>query len=129
MADVAIEVCPRCGYRDIDPKSRDGWCSVCVVERIAEEYAAKDQAAVQVRWLSWQERSTRVDSELTKLRQQRHRLIAAIRPREPAPPDADPWQIARDGLRELSKVHASGGQREHLEAAKEAIRRLAWGPD
>jgi hypothetical protein len=41
----------------------------------------------------------------------------------------DPWLIAADALSELRKVQWSSQARDHLMIVKEALRRLACGPD
>lgn len=109
--------------READTSS--GWCSACVVERAAELYAAEDRrrAAERAKWAGLRN-GVRVDAQLAKLRQERHRLTEAIRPRVGC--DLyDPWAIAHDAIRygrTLNRVH-------ELEPILEAIRRLAWGPD
>jgi hypothetical protein len=86
-----------------------GLCAPCVVERVAEAYTATDHRAVGIRVQSWTTRTTRPDEPVVRLRQARHRLIAAARPETPAPPGTDPLQIG-------------------LEQAVELVRQLAWGP-
>jgi hypothetical protein len=114
---------PGCARRTINTPS--GFCAPCVVERVAEVYAERDRSAVQVRWIAWSERTTRVDAEVVKLRQRRHRLRETVRPHEPAW-SADPWEIAAAALHELRRVRSDPEARE---AVAEALRRLAWGPD
>jgi hypothetical protein len=92
---------------------------------MAELYTERDHVAVGFRSVAWAERSTRVDAEVVKLRQRRHRLRETVRPRELAR-SADPWEICADALRELRGVRSSPEARE---AVAEALRRLAWGPD
>ena len=119
------ELCPACAAHEIDTPS--GLCAPCVVERVAQAYAA-DRRQVTVRWIAWSQRTTQPDVEVVKLRQQRSRLRRVVQPHEPAPTDVDPWQIAAHALSELRKVRSTPQTREHLEAASECIRRLAWGP-
>jgi hypothetical protein len=57
------------------------------------------------------------------LRQRRHRRREQIRPREPAR-SPDPWVIASEALQALEHIEHGG-----TEQIREAIRRLAWGPD
>jgi hypothetical protein len=122
------QLCPGCARREIDTPS--GVCAPCVVRRQAELYSERDRSAVQVRWISWSERTLRPDVEVVKLRQQRCRLRRIVHPHEAAPADADdPGALAARGLAELRKVRASPEAREHIEAASEVIRRLAFGPD
>jgi hypothetical protein len=126
LVESEAPLCPACAARSVDTPS--GLCSVCVVARTAELYAERDRSAVKVRWISWSERTTRPDVEVVKLRQQRSRLRRIVQPHEPAT-DVDPWQIAAHALSELRQVRSTPQTREHLEAAAESIRRLAWGPD
>jgi hypothetical protein len=117
-----VSLCPSCALREVDTVS--GLCAPCVVERVAEAYAAADRRAVIVRVQSWTTRTTRPDAEVVKLRQRRHRLREMVRPHEPAR-STDPWEIAAAALHDLRRVHSDPDARE---AVSEALRRLAWGP-
>jgi hypothetical protein len=67
-------------------------------------------------------------------RQRRHRLLAAVRPREPSPAWADPLELAREGLNCMRSVRQSYRQAglerllPTIERAEEIMRQLAWGP-
>jgi hypothetical protein len=123
VAQVEAGICPGCARRAINTPS--GFCAPCVVDALAENYAAADRRAVRVRVRSWSERSTRPAAEVVKLRQRRHRLRETVRPHEP-PRSADPWEIAAAALHELRRVRTDPEARE---VVAEALRRLAWGPD
>ena len=121
-----VSLCPSCAVREVDTVS--GWCSVCVVQRVAANYAATDRRAINARRLSWEERTTQPDVEVVRLRQQRHRLRELVRPREPAA-SPDPWLIAANAIHELHAFRWNAQAQEHLEVVAEALRRLAWGPE
>jgi hypothetical protein len=123
VAQVEAEICPGCARRAIDTPS--GLCAPCVVARTAELYAERDCVAVSFRLIAWSERTTRVDAEVVKLRQRRHRLREVVRPHALLR-SADPWEICADALHELRRVRTDPEARE---AMAEALRRLAWGPN
>jgi CubicO group peptidase (beta-lactamase class C family) len=64
-------------------------------------------------------------------RQRKHRLYAAVEPRERPDANTDPWQLAFDGLQHLSKIRnfaiKAANVQKHLEAVQEIIRQLAVG--
>jgi len=127
-----VSLCPSCTRREINTPS--GLCAPCVVERVAENYAAADRRAVTIRVRSWTTRTTQPDVEVVKLRQQRSRIRAAVRPREPTPgPGTDPWALGAEAVAALGRVRSSlprtSARVEDLERAIEIVRRLAWGPD
>jgi hypothetical protein len=73
--------------------------------------------------------STRADAQLASLRQQRHRQIAEIRPRQPSS-NPDPWELAIEALGRLKRlIQSCAAHRGEIDNVAEAIRRLAWGPD
>jgi hypothetical protein len=126
-----VSLCPSCTRREINTPL--GLCAPCIVERVAANYAERDRSAVQVRRISWSERTTRPDVEVVQLRQQRSRIRAAVRPREPAPgPGTDPWALGAEPVKLLGRVRAglprTSSRVEDLEQAVELVRRLAWGP-
>jgi hypothetical protein len=100
---------------------------------VRELYAERDRSAVQVRWISWSERTTRAGAKAVRLRQQRSRIRAAVRPREPAPVGTDPWLLADKAVRALARVRSAlprtSTRVDDLERAIELVRQLAWGPD
>lgn len=128
-------VCPSCGVRDVED-ARTGFCARCAGERAAESYLAAESEAIATRREAWANISARARDLLRpsdRERQRRHRMLERIRPREPAPPHADPFQVAEEALFHLGRLHAT--VRHHptlapdLEAAEELIRQLAWGPE
>jgi hypothetical protein len=115
--------------REVDTAS--GFCTPCVIERAAESYSAEDRRRAEERTRRWGDvaKATRDDARLATLRQQRHRLIEAIRPRKDAAV-YDPWELAREALefcRRIGQSYPAG--RTDLEEIAEVLRRLAWGPD
>jgi hypothetical protein len=123
-------LCPSCTRREIDTPS--GLCARCVVERVRENYVERDHAAVSFRFVAWSERTTRADAEAVKLRQQRSRIRAAVRPREPAPVGTDPWALGAEAVQLLGRVRSAiprtSTRAGDLERAVELVRQLAWGP-
>lgn len=73
---------------------------------------------------------TAEDREHDRLRQQRHRDLELLRPREPAADGLDPSVLALEGLHALSRLRGlarTKDQHGNLERAEETIRRLAVG--
>jgi hypothetical protein len=70
--------------------------------------------------------------EAARIRQQRHRLLTQLRPREPAS-SFDPLELGFEALTALSRVRATlPGNRMaqgEMDLVAERIRRLSWGPD
>lgn len=123
------ELCPACGLRDQDTPS--GLCSPCVVDRAASNYSEADRQRAQGRTLRWGQlaTATRTDAQLATLRQQRHRQIEALRPRQ-ASASTDPWELAIEALGRLKRlIQSCARHRGEIDNVAEAIRRLAWGPD
>ncbi|MGH2635751.1 MAG: hypothetical protein ACRDHU_06375 [Actinomycetota bacterium] len=123
------DVCPSCGLRYIeDPVT--GFCEPCAGERAAESYLAAEAGAIAERRSAWVDRTAY--RRHWRERQNRKRLLERVRPREPAPPHADPFVMAQEALMHLAKLRGaarrSGALMPHLEAAEELIRQLAWGP-
>jgi hypothetical protein len=120
-----VSLCPSCARREIDTPS--GLCAPCVVARTAELYAERDRSAVQVRWISWTERTTRPDVEVVKLRQQRSRLRRIVQPHEPAPADVDPWLLAEQAVRALARVRSALPRTSaRVEDLEQAIELYGW---
>jgi hypothetical protein len=67
-----------------------------------------------------------------RIRQQRHRLLSRLRPREPAS-SFDPLALGFEALDALGRVRATlpGNRRAlaEIDLVAERIRRLSWGPD
>jgi len=145
------EVCPRCGKREIEPNAREGWCSACIIEDRTERYAEEDRRRAEDRRHRWGDRTllgeeerhalerlgeqpeTRPDAMWAALRQQRHRLREVVRPKEPVPPEAEPWAISAGALQLLAAsvkpaLKSNTRARAALEEACERIRWLSWGP-
>jgi hypothetical protein len=125
-----IELCPRCAKEEVtDPKT--GWGEACSNEVLVEDYLARESEAADERHRKWKERSDA--PEALKWRQRKHRLYAAVQPKERPGPFQDPWELAREGLNHLAKIRtfalkAANGQ-QHLEAVQEIIRQLAVGTE
>jgi hypothetical protein len=118
--DLALQrdapLCPACGARP--QETREGWCRVCGLKQIVEVYERRTQAMV-------------ASDDHAAARQRRHRLVEALRPREPAE-TTEPALLAEWALGHLAQLRpaAKTAQSEgHLSAAEELVRRLAWGPD
>jgi hypothetical protein len=130
VAQVDVDICPGCARRAINTPS--GLCAPCVVERVAELYAERDRFAIQIRLAAWSERTRQPDADVVRLRQQRHRLREAVRPREPAW-TTDPWVLGAEAVQLLAHVRralpSTSTRFDDLERAVELVRRLAWGPD
>jgi len=128
------EICASCGYRAIED-DKTGWCLPCSANRVVEAYAMKEAQAIAKRRKAWRKRTTPVASdsaEALRERQRKHRLYAALQPRERPPREADPWELAREALKHLQMVRpAARGDRAraHLAEVAEIIRQLAVGPD
>jgi hypothetical protein len=125
-----IELCPRCAREEVtDPKT--GWGPKCSSEALVEDYLARESEAADERHRKWKERSDA--PEALKWRQRKHRLHAAVQPKERPGPFQDPWELAREGLNHLAKIREIAfrgrGGREHWEAIAEAIKQLAVGPE
>jgi hypothetical protein len=132
MADL----CPRCVLREQEP-DEDGFCLPCMRARVVEHYAADDAERASVQGTRWKDRTgrgrtrTAQDREHDRLRQDRHRRLERLRPRESVTPGADPLDLAFDGLRELAKLRPAAKTAQamgHLERVEEIVRRLGWGP-
>jgi hypothetical protein len=126
------EICPRCGLREIEPTASAGWCASCVVEDIRERYGAKQRAVTLKRREAWSERS---QAAWDRDRQRVSRLKKHVTPKQPASSE-DPWEVAYQGLHDVAVVVSwfkgrgvRHEQLERLEQIREALRRLAWGPD
>jgi hypothetical protein len=100
---------------------------------VREAYSERDRSAVRVRLIAWSERTTRADAEVVRLRQVRHRLIVAVRPKTQAPVGVDPWELGAEAVRALGRVRSAlprtSSRIDDLEQAIELVRQLAWGPD
>lgn len=125
MADL----CPACATRpQEDPET--GWCRACTERRKVETYMERKDRAARARsdaWRTW----TRA---AWQARQRNHRLMDRLRPRRPAPPGADPLELAArvlEVLEELRGVAALSSAAVHLdlEEAADLVRALAWGPE
>jgi hypothetical protein len=92
-----------------------------------------DRVRIQRSVVEWTERTAGPKAQHSRLKQQRSRLMRAVRPREPMPEPVDPLEVAHAGLLELGEVRRALRDRPRalgrLAAAEETIRRLAWGPD
>jgi len=130
MADPApVATCPACGRNPIED-DETGWCSQCSDNHAVESYWAKDAPVIQARRDSWRSRSQSAAAQ--RERQRRHRLREKVQPREPARPNADPWELGAECLDHLQRVRAAiganVGARHHLDEAQELVRQLAHGP-
>ncbi len=126
-------LCPNCTLRP--QTTPGGWCDECTIERTAQRYAEEDHHRAVERGLQWEARTrgARADSEAARLRQARHRLLAATRPRSPAPANSDPLELAAAAIYELDVVKHSlksnATARQRVDDVQEIVRRLGWGPD
>jgi len=125
-----IELCPRCGKEEITDEET-GWGDNCATEHVVEQYVARESEAADERHRKWKQRSD--SPEALKWRQRRHRLYAAVQPKERPGPYVDPWELASEALQHLGKIRSAAlkgtnGQ-QHLEAIAECIRQLATGPE
>lgn len=127
-----IEICPRCGFRDID-NERTGFCSPCSGEDLVERYSEVDRERTDHRRNRWRARTSPSESQLAlRIRQRRHRLEAGTRPKEFPDPSSDPLDLAATALRHLSyvqgAVRSNVRTRGHIEQVAEIIKQLAHGP-
>lgn len=125
-----IELCPRCAKEEVTDEAT-GWGANCANEHLVEQYMARESEAADERHRKWKGRSD--SPEALKWRQRRHRLYAAVQPKERPGPYTDPWELAYEGLHHLTKIRASAVKaangEQHLEAVQECIRQLAVGPE
>jgi hypothetical protein len=127
-----VELCPKCASEEItDPYT--GWGPKCASEAVVERYVAREREAVEDRRGKWKQRSASETPEALRERQRRHRLYAALQPKERPGPYTDPWELAFEGLQHLGKIRSAAlkgtnGQ-QHLDAVQECIRQLAVGPE
>jgi hypothetical protein len=60
------------------------------------------------------------------------RLLAALTPSEPPPPEADPYELAKDAINALNQLRSGVAHSEvltmKLELVAERIKQLAVGP-
>ena len=123
-----VEICTRCGLREVEPTAQEGFCAECIIERIREAYGDKQRRVTIGRREAWSERS---QQSWQRDRQRVSRLRRRIRPREPASHE-DPWELADTAPQELTKLRTVRMRAEHhdaLDGIAEVVRRLAWGPD
>ena len=70
--------------------------------------------------------------ESARLRQQRHRRLAELRPREPTT-SFDPLELGYEAMAALNRIRhglsANSRSFGDLERVEEIVRRLSWGPD
>jgi hypothetical protein len=128
---MAEDICPRCALREITNEAT-GWCGPCAGEDATERYLAREREAVELRRRRWKQQQPSETREALRERQRKHRLYAAVQPRERPDAGTDPWELAAEGLRHLAKLNASvrGDRgRTHLAAAEECLRQLAVGPE
>lgn len=125
-----VDICPACGRNPIED-DETGFCSSCSDNWAVSAYWEKDAPAIEARRSDWKNRSQSPAAQ--RERQRRHRLRETVRPRKPSMEWVDPWEIAKSALDDLYRVRQSLGAqvtaRAHLDAAAEAIRVLAWGPE
>jgi hypothetical protein len=135
-----IELCPRCAVGVITDETgalldkETGWCLKCSSDAVVEQYVARETEAAYERTKKWKYRSAASDApDALRERQRKHRLYAAVEPKERPAPYSDPWEIAVQGLRALRKVRGSVASNPHalerIGEAEEAIRQLAVGPE
>ncbi len=71
--------------------------------------------------------------EALAARQREHRLQERVKPKQPAPPNTDPWLIADEALDLLDRAERRLRHlrlpADELEEIGELLRRLAWGPE
>jgi hypothetical protein len=132
MATDPLELCPRCARRPIE-HDETGWCIECASQHTVEAYQEAEAEKVDKRRHRWAARGKLSESpEALRERQRKHRLYAAVQPREHPDANTDPWELAFEGLQHLKKIRASilkatNGE-QHFEAVQEIIRQLAVGP-
>jgi hypothetical protein len=126
-------ICSRCAGAAANDS---GFCDRCLAEHHVERYNAQDAEDAARRREDWRRRTTGPgvsgSAIAARERQKRHRLLEAVRPKEPPPAWADPYELARKALGHLSRVRvfllASSLTLEHLDAAAELVKQLATGP-
>jgi hypothetical protein len=133
IAAPVVELCPRCASRPIDESNTEtGWCAQCSDAVVVENYIAREDAAIAERRRKWKKRSASDASEALKWRQRKHRLIAAVQPNEPPPPNCDPYELAYRALQSLKRLEPTAAKsppgHEHLELIRETVKQLAVGP-
>ena len=106
-----VEICPRCGLREVEPTAQEGFCAECIIERIRESYGDKQRSATLIRREAWSDRS---QQSWQRERQRVHRLKELVRPREPASA-LDPWEIAHGAINDLSRIRKVRMRAEHYE--------------
>jgi len=127
------DLCPACGYRDVT--TADGWCVECSSERAIEAYGEKDRERAEARHSRWKGRTAAPSDQPLALvmRQRRHRLEVATRPKEFPGALSDPLELGVDALAHLRAVRNGLGSnsraRSHLAQAEELIKQLAHGPE
>ena len=126
-----IELCPKCASEEITDDVT-GWGPKCSGEAVVERYVERERTAVEERQQRWKKQQPSETPEALRERQRKHRLYAAVQPRERPDANVDPWELAHEGLRHLGKLKATvRGERgrAHLAAAEECLRQLAVGPE
>jgi hypothetical protein len=133
------DLCPRCAVREI-VDAPTGFCEPCATDRHLEAYRDRDAREIPERRDEWRHRTkdgreTRTPANtriVQRERQRRHRLLEAMRPREPADGWRDPFELGREALAHLARLRhprISSEALAHVLAAEELVRQLAWGPE
>ncbi len=96
-------------------------------------YEAQESDAIARRKAAWRKRtSPSASKEAATARQRKHRLLEALKTDKPAPPDADPYELAREAIIALNLLRAGVVHNENLtmkiELVAERVRWLAIGP-
>jgi hypothetical protein len=127
-------LCPACAARP-QADRRTGLCETCASRRVYEDYVARSAQEAARRRARWRERAAlegsllEAERERDAERQRRHRLLAAVRPRRPVPPNADPFVLAWEALQMTARLRSAlrgGSALELLGEIEEHIRQLAW---
>jgi hypothetical protein len=127
------DVCPACGFGTVRDDSLSGFCESCDEKRYVMEYQGQEADAIDSRRLAWRQRTAPSTSKAAATaRQRRHRLLVALTPTEPPPPEADPYELAREAIIALNLLRSGVAHSEvltmKLELVAERVRWLAIGP-
>ncbi len=114
-------------------ESESGFCTVCDDQLNVMHYEGQEAEAIEHRKAAWRSRTAPSMSKASaRARQRRHRLKVALTPREPPPPEADPYEIAKEAIIALNQLGASVRHNrilvEKVDHVADLVRWLAVGP-
>jgi len=120
----------RANIAQLTNTSRAG-CVQCRQRRTIALYEDEQLEATRKRSNIWARRTDEA-RQWDVARQRAHRLARDAKPRRPASPNADPWEICQEAVERCRRVRQALGAnfnaREHLDEIEEVLRQLAWGP-